>query len=322
MRGEVIQFDEGAGEGTISGDDGTAYGFNVSSVRSALPLPVGQRVDFVAESGRATEIIALASRANANLAQGGPATGSNFDLGRVVQQTFQSIRSNWAIFAIMSIILVGFPSLIQVYGQTELINGQTSSGFTYSAIGWVTWFIGAYVLQGMVVKVTVTGLGGTSMTLGAALEAGIKLFLPLLGLGIVAGLGAGLGFLLLIVPGVILSIMWSASTGAIVVEGRGVFESLQRSRDLTRGYRWQIFGLMVVYVLVTLIIGALVGGIGAATGGNFIDGSSNTAVNMAVTALSNILNSVVGAAGVAALYYELRSVKEGVGPEQLAAIFD
>jgi hypothetical protein len=37
--------------------------------------------------------------------------------------------------------------------------------------------------------------------------------------------------------------------------------------------------------------------------------------------LVRIALDLIGAAGVASIYYELRLVKEGVGPEQLAAVF-
>jgi len=330
MRGEVTTIDEAAGTGVIAGDDGIAYAFDASSIRSAPPLLVGQRVDFVAADGFATEIIALAAApavqaANASAASGG-AHGS-FDLGRVIQRTFASIRQNWMVFLVASIILVGIPSAIQTFGQ---LNGGglygaddfRLSNILIGLVGWVLWIIGTYMLQGMVVKVTVNGFNGKAMGLGPAFEAGVRLFLPLLGLGIVAGLGMILGFILLIVPGLILAVIWSASTGAVVIEGRGVFESLQRSRDLTRGYRWPIFGLVVIYAVVSIVIGMLVGGIGAATGGSFLNGPTNLFAGMATTVISNILTGVIGGAGAAALYYELRSVKEGVGPDQLAAVFD
>ena len=38
--------------------------------------------------------------------------------------------------------------------------------------------------------------------------------------------------------------------------------------------------------------------------------------------ISQTLSALVGATGVASVYYELRQVKEGVGAEQLAAVFD
>lgn len=329
MRGEVTTFDEAAGTGAIAGDDGISYAFDASSIRSAPPLPVGQRVDFVAADGFATEIIALAAapaaRASATTNPSGGTYGS-FDLGRVIQRTFASIRQNWVIFAIASVILVGVPTLLQTYGQISMTGGGPTpfngTGLLIAAVGVVLWVVGYFVLQGLVVKVSVSGLNGKAMSTGAAFEAGLKLFLPLLGLGMLVGLGTGLGYILLIVPGIILAVMWSAATGALVVEGRGIFDSLQRSRDLTRGYRWPIFGLVVIYMVASFVIGLLIGGIGMATGGSFLDGSPNLAVSMATNAISNILTGVIGSAGAAALYYELRSVKEGVGPEQLASVFD
>lgn len=328
MRGEVTTFDEAAGTGAIAGDDGISYAFDASSIRSAPPLPVGQRVDFVAADGFATEIIALAAAPAARPSATNPSGGTygSFDLGRVIQRTFKAIQQNWAIFTIASVILVGVPTLMQTYGQISMTGGGPTpfngTGILIAIVGVVLWVVGYFVLQGLVVKVSVSGLNGKAMSMGAAFEAGLKLFLPLLGLGIIVGLGTGLGFILLIVPGIILTVMWSASTGAVVVEGRGVFESLQRSRDLTRGYRWPIFGLAVIYFVLSMVIGMLVGGIGMATGGSFLDGSPSLAVSMATNAISNILSGVIGAAGAAALYYELRSVKEGVGPEQLASVFD
>ncbi|MDP0959003.1 hypothetical protein Q6334_28190, partial [Klebsiella pneumoniae] len=90
----------------------------------------------------------------------------------------------------------------------------------------------------------VNGFNGKATSFGQAFDVGVKMFLPLLGFAIIAALGAGLGYLALIVPGVIISVMWSVASPAVVVEKRGVLESLQRSRDLTRGYRWNVFGLM------------------------------------------------------------------------------
>lgn len=323
MRGQVTTFGEGAGGGTITGDNGEIYNFSASSIRSAPPLAAGQRVDFVAFEGIATQIFALDGPpvGQAPAARGGSIYGA-FDLGRVIQRTFNSISQNGVTFLIGSVLLVGVPSLAQVYGQSQFLNGQSTAGFAIVGISWVLWIVGAYVLQGMVVKVTVAGFNGKAMSIGAAFEAGVKLFLPLLGVGIVIGLGTMLGMILLIVPGIILAVMWSVATGAVVVEGRGVMESLQRSRDLTRGHRWPIFGLAVILFLASMMIGTMVGGIGAATGGSFMTGSANLPVNMATTAISNILSAVLGAAGAAALYYELRSIKEGVGPEALASVFD
>jgi uncharacterized membrane protein len=74
----------------------------------------------------------------------------------------------------------------------------------------------------------------------------------------------GLGYLLLIVPGVILSLMW-AFTFPVLAETRlGFWEAMHRSAVLTEGYRWRLFLLalacfpIILLGLVVLCFGLLV----------------------------------------------------------------
>ncbi len=323
MRGEVLTFDQATGMGAILGDDTARYLFNATQVRTPLPPKRGQKVDFVPGADlQATEIFILQAVAPPTWTGQAASRGGQFDLGRVIQRTFTAIRENAAIFFGASTVMVGAPSAVMGLGQGTAVTGGAAVGFLTMAAGWVFYLVGLYMLQGMVVKAAVNGFNGKATSFGQAFDVGVKMFLPLLGLAIIAALGAGLGYLALIVPGVILSVMWSVASPAVVVEKRGVLESLQRSRDLTRGYRWNAFGLMVIYVILSWIIGAAVGALGLATGGGFLDGSPNLWVNTASGVVVNILSAVVASAGVAALYYELRTVKEGAGPEALAAVFD
>ncbi|WP_125901628.1 MULTISPECIES: hypothetical protein [Brevundimonas] len=323
MRGEVLTFDQTTGMGAILGDDTTRYLFNVTQVRTPLPLTRGQKVDFVPmPDSQAAEIFALQSSTPAAWTSQVVNRGGQFDLGRVIQRTFSTIRDNAAIFFGAAAIMVGIPSTLMGIGQTSFVTGYSPTGLLAMGAGWVFYLVGMFMLQGMVVKAAVNSFNGKATSFGQAFDVGVKMFLPLLGVAIIAALGAGLGYLALIVPGVIISVMWSVASSAVVVEKRGVLESLQRSRDLTRGYRWNVFGLMVIYVILSWIIGAAIGALGLATGGSFLDGSPNLWVNVVSGVLVNILSSVVASAGVAALYYELRTVKEGAGPEALAAVFD
>ncbi|HZV84937.1 MAG TPA: hypothetical protein VFF48_08125, partial [Brevundimonas sp.] len=213
-------------------------------------------------------------------------------------------------------------SLMSGYGQAANTVVNPFAGVPFVFVGSVLTVIGSYVLQGMVVFAAVNGFNGKSVDLGGALSVGLRFFFPLLGLAILMGLGLGLGFLLLIVPGVILAVMWLVASPALVVENRGIFDSFQRSRDLTRGNRWMIFALLVVYVVLSSMISWLVVGVGVAAGGSFTTATTHWGVAMVLTPLVNVLTGVVSAAGVAAVYYELRRAKEGVSPEQLASVFD
>lgn len=322
MRGEVQTFDEATGFGLILGDDGERYSFTKEDVQPPSVLERSQRVDFIAETdGRAQQIIAMRPPRVTPAITGGAGSGV-FDLGRVIQRTFGAIKQNAAVFFGASALLVGAPSILSAFGQSAMLNEDFGPGVLMMMVGVVLNFVGLYLLQGMVVKAAVNGFNGKTTAFGDAFNVGVQNFLPLLGLAIVASIGMMLGFLLLIVPGIILSVMWSVGAPCVVVEKRGVFASLQRSRELTKGYRWQVFGLLVIYVILSWIIGAAIGGLSLATGGTLTGGTPNLAVNLITEPVVNILSGVVASAGVAALYHELRSAKEGVGSEELASIFD
>ncbi|MGH6999400.1 MAG: hypothetical protein ACREEO_14495, partial [Phenylobacterium sp.] len=138
----------------------------------------------------------------------------------------------------------------------------------------------------------------------------------------VMGLGVIFGMLFLFVPGLILMVIWTVAAPVCVLERPGVFDSLSRSRNLTRGHRWPIFGLFVIYLVayfvITLVLGGIVGAGAAATGGE----SAISLASIIAATVSGALAGIVTSAGVASIYYELRVIKEGVGAAQLAAVFD
>jgi cold shock CspA family protein len=315
VRGEVLTFDQATGLGAILGEDGGRYLFAAPDVKSRLPLRRGQKVDFQAmEAGQAREVSAVGPET-------GPSFGGDyFDLARVIQRTFAAVARHAPLFFGAAIVLVALPNALIALGSYPSAGQNASDGFSLLALGWLLSIIGTLMLQGVVVRTAVSGFNGKSLSSVEALSLAARVLLPLLGLGLVVSLGTILGYLLLIVPGVILSILWSVAAPSVVVEGKGVFESLQRSRDLTRGHRWAILGLLVIFLLGSWVLSAFSFGLGAATGG--ASGSPNLWMTVLAGSAAAALSGVVASAGVAALYYELRTVKEGMAPEVLAAVFD
>lgn len=257
------------------------------------------------------------------------ATGGAFEMGRVMQRTFRVIGDNLGLFAISSLALVALP----VFAASVV-------GFLYpepwaiglaSVAGGILAFVGSLLMQGVVVHSAISGLNGRSIGLGEALGVGARKALPLLGLGILQTLGISLGILLLVVPGLMLMTAWSVAAPALIMEKRSVEASFGRSGDLTRGHRWSIFGLLVIYFVLATVISfamqafAAAAGVTTAQSGFVTTTQAPSLMALAavlVSALTSAVQGVISAAGAAAIYFELRTGKEGAAPDQLAAVFD
>jgi hypothetical protein len=75
--------------------------------------------------------------------------------------------------------------------------------------------------------------------------------------GILAAIGIGIGFLLLIIPGLYLLTIWSMVIPVVVIESRSAGEAFTRSREVVRGNGWSVLGLIIV-VFLLLAIASLV----------------------------------------------------------------
>lgn len=80
-----------------------------------------------------------------------------------------------------------------------------------------------------------------------------KYILPLAGLSFLTALIAGAGFLLLIIPGLIFSLAYILAPQIMVIENKGIKDSLKRSWNITKGFRFKILLFLVIYSLFTSI---------------------------------------------------------------------
>ena len=69
---------------------------------------------------------------------------------------------------------------------------------------------------------------------------------------LVVMIAVSIGFMLCIVPGIILALMWMFVSLVLAETQLDFWESMQASADLTAGYRWPLFCLMLASILVAL----------------------------------------------------------------------
>lgn len=249
-----------------------------------------------------------------------------FDIGRVFSATFGAIGRNLVPFGLLALLLSVLPQA--AIGWATGPNGPLVA----SGSVWATGLVGiaggmlslafGLILQAAIIHGAVDDLNDRKASLNACLTTAFRNLGPVLLITILMILGIMLGFVLLIVPGIMLAVMWVVAVPAQVIERRGVFGSFDRSRELTRGSRWAIFGLMVLYVILSWIAGLIILGVGSTIAGGMAGLATNTLMQTVISPLVNGASSLIGAVGTAAIYYELRVAREGIGPQALASVFD
>ena len=249
------------------------------------------------------------------------APASRFEIARVLDRMTGVIGRNLPVFAGLAVTLSGLPTLAAALLRRGILAPLDIDVFGPLGFGWLFNLLIGALLQAALIHATVSDLNGRRVVLGDCLATAIRNVLPLIGISIASSVASVFGLALFIVPGVILALSLCVAAPVQVVEGHGVFSAMGRSGDLTRGHRWAILMLFVLFGLFWML---LQGGLGVAD--RLIDIAAPPVADAAerylIAPLTESVGALIGAAGIASIYFELRTIKEGVGIETLAAAFD
>ena len=115
-----------------------------------------------------------------------------------------------------------------------------------------------------------------------------------------------IGFVLIIVPGLILITIWSVAAPVVVLERPGVFAALGRSRELVSGNGWQVFGVIFVLFFLVLFVSA---------GVEIAADSAGTAAGLVARVVVGVLTGPFSALAAAVLYFELKAQRRARPPQ-------
>lgn len=143
---------------------------------------------------------------------------------------------------------------------------------------------------------------------------------------VLAGLWMGLGFMLLIVPGIMWMLSYMCVVPVVMLEPqknlksvwreshRAAGAALERSRELTDGNRWRLAGLLSVTSLILLMPVAISTAITAPFAGTSLAGALLSTV---VQEAASLLVTPISLIASVLMYYDLRIRKEGFDIELL-----
>ena len=157
---------------------------------------------------------------------------------------------------------------------------------------------------------------GEPLNAGAAIGRALRRFLWLIVAYIIVSLAVIIGLVAFILPGFYIAFRLIPLNTVVVLEDRGVFESISRTWTLGGGRVWHMFLTMLlgflIYIGVAIVGGVLVGILGTMIGA-LKDPNVAAVFTTAATALVYPLLITVGVV----LYYDLRIRHEGFDVEMM-----
>jgi hypothetical protein len=253
-------------------------------------------------------------------------------VGQILDRTFRLYREDFVHFVtIVAVVqvplgLVGL--LLQRLGPYGFARrGQAGAAgeqlllFIAASLGAAfIYAVAASLLRGALVKSVSESYLGNDVSVGQAYRFVLPKVGSLLWASILVGVICMIGYMLLIVPGVIFSLWLMLTTPAIVVEGRTASRALGRSKALTGGNLGKVFGVALIVFLIGIAFGLVFNFAGGFIGvlASRPGSLAYTVVTQGFSVAGQVLMAPIGAIAVILLYYDLRIRKEGFDLEMLA----
>lgn len=245
-----------------------------------------------------------------------------FTIGAVLSATITTFFNRFFHFVPLA-LLCYLPTMLYYYitqGGSEETDLDSSVALVTvdSVLAFLVPMICTSIFASIATYEVVMEASGRRPSLGEALAAALPRIIPVILASLLYTLLVGLGFVALIIPGLILMSMFWTVVPIVVMEGLGPASALTRSADLTKGFRWRVLGLFLVIILIWSVFQF---GVNAAITVAMTETGSFTLL-IVISIFNQVLYGVVNALAVAFSYVHLKVAKEGADVHELARVFE
>lgn len=217
----------------------------------------------------------------------------------------ETLNEVFSIYGAQAGVLL--PAAFWIFLLVAIVNGIAGDDVGLLLVSVVISLLAGTLYQGMVVNlVRDVEDGRRDLSVVELINSVGPVLMPLIGAGLLAALGIGIGLVALIVPGLVALTFWAVIAPAIVIERKGVFEAFGRSNELVKGNGWPVLGVVLVAFVISLIGALVFGGIAE----SIADGPL---LRIVFGALASTITAPISALAAGVLYYRLLAF-HGVAP--------
>ena len=209
-----------------------------------------------------------------------PEQGINHELSltEVISKTFDVYRQGFTKYFVLFAVVGAITGVVTAIAQRAFIIPTIPSNPTpEQLLTWLPGFFGALIplvasiiivnivffpiAQGGAIKLASEQIEKGKAELGPSVRFAASKLLWIWALNIIVGFVVVLGFIALIIPGIILAIMFALAFPVLLLENKGVFDSMGRSRELV-SHRWsKTFATFLVLGIIVAIASAIISAI-------------------------------------------------------------
>ncbi len=220
------------------------------------------------------------------------------DVGAVIRRTFQIYVDQ------ASVLMPAAAVVFALSGILSLVLIAVSPALGLLAV--IVSIVATTLFTGMVVELVADVQDGRrDASAGQLLRAVTPVLGQLILVALVAGIGILIGFILIVIPGLILATLWAVAAPVVVLERPGGLRALGRSRELVRGNGWNVFAVILLLVIVVGVVGS---------GIELAADAAGAGVGLVVRVVVGILTAPLSALAAAVLYFDLRRAHAGAEP--------
>jgi uncharacterized membrane protein len=187
-----------------------------------------------------------------------------WEIGEVISAAFEAFKANWVVLVFAHLlggVLVAVPSVIPlILVLTGAIDGESPEYWGIrGASMFVVLTLDAFLYVGLW-RISLSAARGERPEFALLFSGGSR-FLAMFGTFWLLALTVGLGYALLIVPGVILALGLYMSMLFVVDQNMGPIDAMKASWSATQGYKGRlfVFGLLAFVMLIAGYIACFVG---------------------------------------------------------------
>ena len=220
------------------------------------------------------------------------------EVGAILDRVFRIYREQFPVLIQCSVIVFGLIGILNV--------AITAASAALALIVLLITLVGTFIFTGAIIELVADVQDNRrDMSVGELFGSVLPVLGQLVLVGLVAGIGTGLGFVLLIIPGLILLTIWSVAAPVVVLERPGGLRALGRSRELVRGNGWRVFAVIFVLFAFVAVVSFVI---------ELAFSFSSAVVSALVASVVTIFTAPVQALGAGVLYFALRPTEPAATP--------